>query len=135
MQYSFRCFAEFAAMRAVIRQILLDLSPRHAPLLFIALNEAVNNAYQHGCADGSDQIVEVKLEATAEEICLQVSHNGVGIRTADIGRAMPADMLDDHGRGLTIIRFCTDSIQYDDSGRVLVMRKSLQPSGLLDEAN
>lgn len=127
MRYSFNCAAEFAARRQSMRRVLAEWAPLYAERLFIALNEAVNNAYLHGCRP-SNQVVEVEIERTATEIWLRISHCGTGINLSDAARTLPADELDDHGRGLAIMRFCTDSLVYDDSGKKLIMRKSLMPA-------
>ncbi|MDF2501137.1 MAG: putative anti-sigma regulatory factor, serine/threonine protein kinase [Anaerosporomusa subterranea] len=126
MKYYFHCIAEFASMRPTLRNFLTEVCPQHAELLFVALNEAVNNAYDHGCISASDQGVEVEVNHSAEEIRLRVRHNGIGIKPPDVDKGLPDDDLDDHGRGLTIMRLCTDSVEYDSSGRELVMRKSLR---------
>lgn len=126
MKYYFRCAAEFASMRTTIRHFLAEGSPQYAELLFVALNEAVNNAYDHGCVGASEQVVEVEVIHSAEEVCLRVRHNGTGIKPSDVDKGLPEDDLDDHGRGLAIMRLCTDSVEYDSSGRELVMRKSLK---------
>lgn len=126
MKYSFGCAADFAAMRPAIRRLLAELAPDDAQRLFVALNEAVNNAYQHGCGDGV-QTVEVEIRRSAAEILLRVSHDGNGIDAVDASKSLPENDLDDHGRGLAIMRFCTDSLEYDAGGRTLVMRKRLVP--------
>jgi serine/threonine-protein kinase RsbW len=126
MKYRFRCAAEFASMRTAIRRFLTELSPQHAELLFVALNEAVNNAYGHGCIEAGEQVVAVEVNHSAEEICLRVRHAGAGIQLSDLDKGLPEDDLDDHGRGLAIMRLCTDSVEYDRSGRELVMRKLLR---------
>jgi anti-sigma regulatory factor (Ser/Thr protein kinase) len=55
-----------------------------------------------------------------------VRHAGAGIQLSDLDKGLPEDDLDDHGRGLAIMRLCTDSVEYDRSGRELVMRKLLR---------
>lgn len=124
MKYYLHSTAEFVSMRAKIRQSLISLCPLSAELLFVALNEAVNNAFTHGCAEMNGHGVEIEIYVISGEICLRVSHQGVGLSPESINEAMPDD-LEDHGRGLAIIRLCTDFAEFDHAGRELTMKKSI----------
>ena len=127
MNYCFSQPIDFAAKRPVIRQDLHGSCPNSAELLFVALNEAVNNAFTHGCAEAFGQGVEIEIKTLANEIYLRVSHQGYGAEPAVI-RSELSDELEEHGRGLAIIRLCTDHAEYADNGKTLIMRKFINPT-------
>ena len=121
--YVFSSLSEFAKFRNDIQQDILKVCPQSAKLLFVALNEAVNNAIFHGYDQqaGQPTPVEVILEKKSTEFCMIVRHHGSGFRRDAIKKAN--DDLVDHGRGIEIIKMCTDDFCYNEYGNELVMRK------------
>jgi serine/threonine-protein kinase RsbW len=47
-EFHFASFSQFQKLRETIRDYIREISPQNADLLFVALNEAVNNALFHG---------------------------------------------------------------------------------------
>ena len=121
MKYVFQCAAEFASVRGTLRQLISSACPEGGELVFVALNEAVNNAFCYGC-DGEHQAVEVEVMMSPSELMLRIAQHRGGICVESQSRELPDD-LSDHGRGLAIMRLCVDSLEFDSSGRSCILRK------------
>ena len=123
VKYDFSSFSEFAALRDSMQKDILKACPQSAKLLFVALNEAVNNAIFHGYEQqaGQPTPVEVILEKNSTEFCMTVRHHGSGFRREAVQKA--EDDLVEHGRGIEIIKMCTDDFCYNECGNELIMRK------------
>lgn len=93
----------------------------------VVLTEALVNAIRHANADNPDEEVEIRIIVTDEELLLQVVDHGSGFNLAGIAHAPVAagDNLEDHGRGLYIMRSLMDSVEYHqvEGGNILEMRK------------
>lgn len=126
-KYCFSSLDEFARLRSRVRDALEELCSQNAELLFIATNEAVNNAIFHGQKNGIPPNVEVILEKKENEMCVVVRHDGVGSSCQDYLKvnAHDADDFCEHGRGMEIIRYCTDYFQVYDSGKKVEMHKQI----------
>ncbi len=93
----------------------------------VVLTEALVNAIRHANSDNPEEEVQIRITLMEREILLQVFDHGKGF---DIDTVLhnPADAvneLEDHGRGLFIIRSLMDSVTYRkiEGGNVLEMRK------------
>ncbi|QOX79167.1 ATP-binding protein [Trichlorobacter lovleyi] len=93
----------------------------------VVLTEALVNAIRHANADNPDEEVEIRIIGTDEELLLQVVDHGSGFDLAGIAHspATAGDDLEDHGRGLYIMRSLMDSVEYRqvEGGNILEMRK------------
>ncbi|MGE0919172.1 ATP-binding protein [Trichlorobacter lovleyi] len=93
----------------------------------VVLTEALVNAIRHANADNPDEEVEIRISVTDEELLLQVVDHGSGFDLAGITHspATAGDDLEDHGRGLYIMRSLMDSVEYRqiEGGNILEMRK------------
>ncbi|MCX7781192.1 MAG: ATP-binding protein [Negativicutes bacterium] len=128
MRYTFFSLAEFAGKREIIRAILKEYCQDQSELLYVALNEAVNNAFfhgYHGCQDKQKALVQVFFSFEGEEFVIMVRHEGKGIQTFGQRQTRDELSLEDHGRGLDIIGNCTDSYKYNAEGNEIVMRKRI----------
>lgn len=123
VKYFFSSLSEFSRLRDRIKQDILQACPQSANLLFVALNEAVNNAIFHGYEQqpGQPTPVELILQHDGTAFCMIVRHNGSGFKCKNIEKA--DNDLCDHGRGIEIIKMCTDDFCYNECGNELVMRK------------
>lgn len=96
----------------------------------VVLTEALVNAIRHANADNPDEMVEVRIIITDEELLLQVFDHGKGFNLDSISSTLndTQDQLEDHGRGLFIMRSLMDSVKYYpvEDGYVLEMRKKFQ---------
>ncbi|WP_172327411.1 ATP-binding protein [Mangrovicoccus sp. HB161399] len=84
----------------------------------IAVTEALANAVNHGSS--AERGEKIRVSAA-------ISEDGVRVEIVDAGEQMPADLYDDvaeldevdlmaeSGRGLPLIRFCSDDLVYEPS--------------------
>lgn len=124
-QYKFSSLDEFANMRCVIKNDLHKMYPQAEEILFVALNEAINNAIFHGNEDGMSPNIEVSLFKDNGDVCMAVRHDGSAFKGVATSEIQPADDFDEHGRGIEIIKYCTDSFHYTSCGREIIMRKRI----------
>jgi len=124
---SMHCYAvssldEFSGLREQIRSITLKLCPDRGDLLFVALNEAVNNALFHGNDGDCQKRVEIilSLENNQVSICIRDQGRGFDYRNQQV-----EDELDEHGRGLAIMQYCADSIEFNKDGNEIILRKNI----------
>jgi len=94
--------------------------------LNLALTEAAANAIRHGPPSGSKNAVRICISIEDKDLCAQVHDHGQGFNLEAVPTPDFAD-LDEHGRGLFLIRSVMDSLEYrkTESGNVLEMRKRL----------
>lgn len=95
--------------------------------LNVVLTEALVNAIRHANANNPDEVVQIRITVSDNEILMQVFDHGRGFNLAQ-SAFDPSDdrhALDEHGRGLFIIRSLMDSVDYHptEGGNVLEMRK------------
>jgi serine/threonine-protein kinase RsbW len=124
VQHSFSSLAEFGPLREEILAYLRTLCPEAAERLFVALNEAVNNALLHGTKEDGGKTVTVTVTAEADAVTMTVRHDGRGFRRRPAGCGGRTGLAEG-GRGLHIIMGCADSVSYDDTGNEIVIRKTL----------
>lgn len=124
-KFHFASLSQFQRLREPIRDYIYELSPHCADLLFVALNEAVNNALFHGRKDGLSLNIEVEIFREGDDICLVVRHDGIGFNSCQQEKDRCENDADEHGRGLEIIRYCTDIYHFNDAGNELEMRKKI----------
>jgi len=96
----------------------------------VVLTEALVNAIRHANADNPDEVVEIKISFADKELVLQVFDHGKGFDLKGASHHSPDtdNELEDHGRGLYIMRSLMDSVTYYpvEGGNVLEMRKKFQ---------
>lgn len=126
--YRFASPKEFADKRELIRANIQKTCQDKSELLYVALNEAMNNAFIHGYAGAGYAPVELRIYREKDQLVIRVRHEGRGFQAAQLPEASTEVSLSDHGRGLDIIRGCTDFFQYTGDGRELVMRKTISPT-------
>ena len=96
----------------------------------VVLTEALVNAIRHANADNPDEEVEIRITVTDEELVLQVFDHGRGFNLDSISSTVKETQneLEDHGRGLYIMRSLMDSVDYYpvSGGNVLEMHKQFR---------
>lgn len=94
--------------------------------LDLVLTEAITNAIRHAQSADVQETVRVIIDIQECDVYIRVFDHGQGF---DIKRvASPEfDELNEHGRGIFILRTFMDSVDYyqTDTGNVLEMRKKL----------
>lgn len=102
-------------------------SPSAAFALRLALDEAIRNAFIHGCRDCPGKLIDVSWIVTKSQVTITVEDHGVGFDP----NAVPDPRTDDNlerpsGRGLLLMRSYMTSIQYNECGNAVTM--SFQPN-------
>jgi serine/threonine-protein kinase RsbW len=96
----------------------------------VVLTEALVNAIRHANANNPDEEVEVCITITDDELLLRVFDHGKGFDLDSISHSHEDSEgdLEDHGRGLYIMRSLMDSVDYYPvkGGNVLEMRKQFK---------
>jgi serine/threonine-protein kinase RsbW len=96
----------------------------------VVLTEALVNAIRHANGNDPDEEVEIRITVTDEELVLQVFDHGRGFNLENISSTAEDSQneLEDHGRGLYIMRSLMDSVEYYpvEGGNVLEMRKQFR---------
>lgn len=77
----------------------------------ISLSEAVNNAIMHGNKGDSSKNVTIHLEEFLEGLRIEVTDQGNGFVVNEVkDPTNPENLLEEHGRGLLIIRHLMDEV-------------------------
>ena len=97
----------------------------------VVLTEALANAIIHANANDPEQEVIVRITVDDNLLLLQVFDHGKGFNLDLIPKYRPeepSDELQDHGRGLFIMRSLMDSVEYrrTEQGNVLEMKKQFR---------
>ena len=93
--------------------------------LNLVLTEAMANAIQHANIDGPAKEVHIEINIISKRLIIKVYDFGKGF---DIDKYIhPRHPLEEHGRGIYLIRTVMDELNYTktDSGHVLEMVKNL----------
>ena len=93
----------------------------------LVLTEAMANAIRHANESDPDKVVRVAIFFSSDELVIQVYDSGQGF---DINNIPPLDtnnLLEDRGRGISLIRSLMDSVCYRRlvDGNILEMTKKL----------
>lgn len=90
----------------------------------LVLTEAMTNAIQHANEGDPDKEVHITITILDRNLNIKVYDQGQGF---DISALPQHDQLDEHGRGVYIIRTLMDQVSYRryNGGHVLEMVKSL----------
>jgi len=91
----------------------------------VAINEALANAVQHGCANDPSKQVEVTVECDpASGMLIVVKDPGSGFDPTDVPSPIVGQRLySDHGRGIFLINELMDEVSYKNGGTEIWMRK------------
>ncbi|GAM10617.1 serine-protein kinase RsbW [Geobacter sp. OR-1] len=94
----------------------------------LVLTEAMANAIRHANASDPDKIVRVVIFFEADELVIQVHDSGQGFDINNIPTPNAENILEDRGRGISLIRSLMDSVCYRTmkGGNILEMTKKLQ---------
>ncbi len=95
--------------------------------LNLAVTEAVANAIKHCTKLDPSNTVRIRACIDDKGLLIEVFDHGQGFDLKD-AQAAEADSLQEHGRGLFLIRSVMDSVEYrkDDGWNVLKMRKNFE---------
>ncbi|NLB83343.1 MAG: ATP-binding protein [Synergistaceae bacterium] len=123
----FRSIEEFIPYREALLRLCEECCGTVDGLaLFVALNEGVNNALQHGKKDTSEGVVDLSVKREKEQLRVDIRSAGGGLLGLPplFDRPLPKS-LEESGRGLHIIGSLVDhfSIEATDSHVTLCLEK------------
>ncbi len=100
----------------------------------LAAQEAIANAIRHGCkGDATKQVQCAVSFDAAGELVIVVRDPGTGFDPAKVPNPLEGNNLfKGSGRGVFLINELMDTVEYEDGGRMVKMRKSLPTSGDVD---
>ena len=115
--FRFSSFEEFNMNRADLRALILAVCPDKGDLLFLALQETVNNAFfQLRCQDSTEGVA-VSVSRMDDRLCITVCCDGAGVDAASEYGVYPTS---GESRGLNIGRF-VDEVSYNKRGTEITL--------------
>lgn len=126
--YCFSTMEEFSGLREIIKNELSKMLVSGVEPLFVAINEAVNNAIFHGNKQDKTKKVYLTIRRSPGEIKIVIRDEGNGF--VPVERPQPTEDLQEHGRGLAIIGFCVDHYYFNElfNEMVLIKKVALSPT-------
>lgn len=121
---------EFRLAREAVRENLNKICPEYSMQLFVAINEAVNNAFFHGINDHKGTQVTIDIIRNKQDLCIIIKHNGEGFTPEYIDCTDENEVYNDSGRGIDIIRHYVDSLEFSACGCKVTMHKNLSISSM-----
>jgi serine/threonine-protein kinase RsbW len=99
--------------------------------IFLALQEALANAVQHGCGNDSSKTIDcsVVIEPAVFVITIRDPGPGFDVEAVDCG-GDAAMNLNTHGRGICLMRSLMDEVIYRRGGAEVELRKGRILPGL-----
>lgn len=93
----------------------------------LVLTEAMSNAIRHANAGDPDKIVRIVIFFSSDELVIQVHDSGQGFDINNIPAPDVENILDDRGRGISLIKSLMDTVCYRsmEDGNILEMTKKL----------
>lgn len=128
--YCFSTMEEFSRIRESVRQKLAQLLVTGAEPLFVAINEAVNNAIFHGNKQDKTKKVYLTIKRLPGEIQVVIRDEGQGFTLVEnkIEEGLP-----EGGRGLEIIGLCVDKYYFNVQPSELVLIKKVSGFPVADK--
>lgn len=113
----FRSIEEFIPCREVLLKLCEECCGKVDGLaLFVALNEGVNNALQHGEQDISEGVVDLSVKREKDHLCVDIRSAGGGLRLPPCFDHPLPEPLEESGRGLHIIGSLVDHFSIEATG-------------------
>lgn len=104
----------------------LDLSDEIYGNILVATMEATNNAIVHGNNANPDKEVSVFVEKSDNEIKIGIQDQGEGFDYAKVpDPTAPENLEKINGRGVFLMKRLSDSIEFEDSGRLVQLKFKL----------
>jgi serine/threonine-protein kinase RsbW len=126
LEKSFRSRKEFEMHVRMIRHFLATHGCRGSDLLFVGINEAVNNALFHGNKKDPSKQVTLRISQTKEELRISVQDEGYQLdqKMFSLHRSREdADPLLEGGRGFMIMEGCCDRLAFPEPGTICMIVK------------
>ena len=114
--------------QVIISEFLERNVPFHAPMLEVAINEAMNNGF-YSCGR-----VRVKIRRVGGKLIIRVKDDGLGFNTKEDNVLLKEDMYEEEfdeqleaegGRGILLMRLFCDKIIYNAKGNEVLLMKQI----------
>ncbi|MDD4202921.1 MAG: ATP-binding protein [Candidatus Omnitrophica bacterium] len=103
---------------AISEDVLFDIR--------LCLEEALRNAMMHGNKMCQDLQVNVSYNIENDELVISIQDEGEGFDPGSLpDPTKDENLYEDHGRGVFIMKKFMDSVEYNEKGNKVVMRKKL----------
>ena len=113
----FRSIGEFIPYREALLRLCEECCGRVDGLaLFVALNEGVNNALQHGEKDTPEGVVDLSVKREKGRLCVDIRSAGGGLCLPPCFDHPLPEVLQESGRGLHIIGSLVDHFSIEATG-------------------
>ena len=106
-----------SALKALVERGWVD--PKQTFYAQLCLEEALVNAVEHGNRRDAAKTVRIELSEEGECCLIRVYDQGSGFVPADIH--LP-ELEQVNGRGICLIRYCMENVNYDNDKKCLEMR-------------
>lgn len=104
----------------------LDLSDEIYGNVLVATMEATNNAIVHGNRSNPDKEVLVNIEVENEGLKIQIKDQGPGFDFNTVPDPTAPENLEKlNGRGIFLMKRLSDEIDFDDEGRIVILKFKL----------
>lgn len=91
--------------------------------LRLALDEAVRNAFIHGCRNRPGRTIDVAWSVSAESVTMVVNDHGGGFNPEEVADPTTDENLERPcGRGLLLMRAYMSSVEFNEDGNTVTMR-------------
>ena len=96
--------------------------------VLIAVTEGVNNAIHHGNKSNPEKNVDINIEInTDNQLVFIIKDQGEGFDPDALPDPTdPANIEKPHGRGVFLMQQLSDEIEYEDEGRTVIIKFTLQ---------
>ena len=95
----------------------------HYGEILIAMTEAVNNAVVHGNKLDSGKMVDIEVRTEGQTMEFRISDQGPGFDYENIpDPTAPENIEKPNGRGVFLMRQLADACEFEELGRVAVLR-------------
>lgn len=91
--------------------------------MILAVDEALTNAMKHGNKLDIGKKVLVDSAITSEEIKISVQDEGEGFDPNNLPDPTTETLLENHGRGVFLMREFFDEVEFSDGGRQVTLTK------------
>jgi anti-sigma regulatory factor (Ser/Thr protein kinase) len=82
--------------------------------IMLVISEAFTNALTHANQYAADKTIDVKLTVNNDMVCADITDEGPGDLNA-LGKGKKKEELSENGRGLDLIKYYADGVEYSKS--------------------
>jgi len=101
----------------------LGVDESHYGEILIAMTEAVNNAIVHGNKLDTNKIVDIQVSTEGQVLQFRITDEGPGFDFDNIpDPTSPENIEKPNGRGVFLMRQLADDCEFEELGRVAILR-------------